>query len=367
MKILVLTANYPNLNGGISLMYIHTRHKYYKEKGIDVSVINFKAEEDYEIDGINVYSLKNYKEKYKSQHFDVLICHAPNIKNHYIFLKKYEQNFKRILFVFHGHEVLNINKVYPKPFDYLKEDSILNKVSQDIYDKFKLRLWKSYYLKLSYKSHFMFVSEWMYSEFLKWIKIPEATIKDKHSITYNCVGKDFETERYDNDKKKEYDFITIRGNIDGSKYCVDIVSKLAQNNPNYKFLVIGKGMFFKYNKKPKNLIWVDKHLSHKEVIEYLNRSKYALMPTRTDAQGLMMCEMVTFGIPLITSNISVCKEVFKDFENVKFIENNGELELVNLIENLNNDYKVVKNTKYFNSNTSENEIKIIYDLVEKIK
>lgn len=367
MKILVLSANYPNLNGGISLMYVHTRNKYYKEKGIDVNVINFKAEEDYKIDGINVYSLKNYKEKHKFQKFDILICHAPNIKNHYMFLKKYEKNFKRLLFVFHGHEVLNINKVYPKSFDYVKEDSILNKVSQEIYDKLKLRLWKSYYLKLSYKSHFMFVSEWMYSEFLKWTKVPEDVIKDRYSITYNCVGKDFETEMYDNEKEKEYDFITIRGNIDGSKYCIDIVSKLAKKNPKYKFVVIGKGLFFKYNKKPENLVWIDKNLSHKEVIEYLNMSRYALMPTRTDAQGLMMCEMATFGIPLITSNIPVCKEVFEGFENIEFIENDGESELINLIENFKKNYRVVKNTKYFNTNTSENEIKTIYGLMEKIK
>ena len=50
------------------------------------------------------------------------------------------------------------------------------------------------------------------------------------------------------------------------------------------------------------------------------------MPTRADAQGVMACEMATFGIPLITSNIDVCKEVFKELplefsvEAVKLIE-----------------------------------------------
>ena len=45
---------------------------------------------------------------------------------------------------------------------------------------------------------------------------------------------------------------------------------------------------------------------------------------RADAQGVMACEMATFGIPLITSNIDVCKEVFEGFENVAFIDNNDE-------------------------------------------
>ena len=34
--------------------------------------------------------------------------------------------------------------------------------------------------------------------------------------------------------------------------------------------------------------------------------------------------MATFGIPLITSNIDVCKEVFEGFENVAFIDNEDE-------------------------------------------
>lgn len=45
------------------------------------------------------------------------------------------------------------------------------------------------------------------------------------------------------------------------------------------------------------------------------------MPTRTDAQGLMMCEMAAFGIPVITSDIPVCHEVFDGAENVYFIRN----------------------------------------------
>ena len=47
----------------------------------------------------------------------------------------------------------------------------------------------------------------------------------------------------------------------------------------------------------------------KKMIAILNSAKCALMPTRTDAQGVMMCEMVAFGMPLITSDIPVCHEV----------------------------------------------------------
>ena len=70
------------------------------------------------MDGIKVISLKSYKND--NTKYDVLVLHAANIRNHYKFLKKYGQKFSRLLFFFHGHEVLKINEVYPKPYDYVR-------------------------------------------------------------------------------------------------------------------------------------------------------------------------------------------------------------------------------------------------------
>lgn len=363
MRILVLSADYPNLMGGISLAYIHTRNKYYKEHGIDVNVLNFKTNNNYVIDEVPVYSLNSYKQDLKTEKFDLLIAHAPNIKNHYRFLIKYGINFPKFIFVFHGHEVLNINKVYSKPFDYVKQSSWIKMSIQEVYDITKLKIWNVYYKKVAFKSHYMFVSQWMYKEFLKWTKIDEEIIRNKYSITYNCVGKEFEELKYEYNGYKEYDFITVRGNLDGSKYCIDIVNKLAINNPTCKFLIIGKGNFFKYNVIPKNVEWIDTHLNHAQIVEYLNKSYCALMPTRTDAQGLMMCEMATYGIPVITSDIDVCKEVFADFKNIYFINNNKDIDLSEIIKRIKSGKNIEKNKKYFNSNTSRKEIETFYNVI----
>ena len=310
-----------------------------------------------------MYSLEGYKQNLKGEKFDVLVCHAPNIKNHYIFLKKYGKKYSKFMFVFHGHEVLNINKVYSKPYDYVNETSWIKKGIQEIYDIIKLKIWNIYYKKVAYKSQFMFVSEWMCQEFLKWTKIPFNVIENRYSITYNCVGKQFEEISYDINTSKEYDFITIRAYLDGSKYCIDLVCKLALENPECKFLVIGKGEYFKYNKCPKNLTWIDKHLSHNEIISYMNKASVALMPTRTDAQGLMMCEMATYGIPLITSDIEVCKEVFEGFKNIYMMNNEKELNLKKIKEYLYNNYCNEKNQRYYNSHTSGKEIRILKEMI----
>lgn len=360
MKLLILAANYPDLNGNIPLYYIHTRSIYYHDQGIDVTVLNFSAKENYTIDNIKVITLASFK-KEENYNYDLLILHAANLRNHYLFLKKYGDKFKKHLFFFHGHEVLMVNKVYSEPYSYVKSKK--TKIFRDIYDTVKLKIWNKYFNKHLDKSYFIFVSNWMKDEFLKWTRIDYNLIKNHSYITYNSIGETFVNSNYEIDSPKEYDFVTIRSNIDGSKYCIDLVNNLAFANPKHKFLLIGKGNYFKYNEKADNLEFIEKNLNHKEIIEILNKSRCALMPTRTDAQGLMACEIATFGIPLITSDIDVCHEIFDDFENVKLIKNeNTNLKLNKMLNSFNKiPYK--KNKKYFQKNTCGKEIEIISKII----
>lgn len=353
-KVLVLAASYPNLNGDVSLMYIHTRNVAYIKENLEVTVLNFKAKENYTIDNINVITLDEYKKS--SKNYDILILHAANLRNHYKFLKHYGKKFPRFIFFYHGHEVLKINKVYSKPYPYVRKSKI-KAFLQDCYDVFKLYIWRKYLPKVINKSDFIFVSNWMYKEFLINTKIKESLIKEKVHITYNSVGLEFENNIYNDKKVKEYDFITIRSNLDGSKYSIDIINRLAKNSKDMKFLIVGKGEFFNHYEKAENITWLNKTMGHDEILEFLNKARFALMPTRTDAQGLMMCEMAAFGIPLITSDIEVCHEVFDNFKNVYFIDNNNENENLNKFKLI--DSVSLKDTQYFLVNTIKKEIAVI--------
>lgn len=363
MKVLVLAQDYPDHQGTKALMFVHVRNLAYKENGIDVTVLNFSSGElKYMKDGIEVISYKEYEAR--KEHYDILMSHAPNIRNHYRFLKKYQAKFKNIIFIFHGHEVLKTTEIYPKDYDFVKS-SKMKRAVRKVYDVIKLKLWRTYFLKLSHKSHFVFVSHWMKQQFLKATKIDEAEIRDKSLIIYNHVGKIFQEEEYDKGTPKEYDFITIRGNLDGKKYSIDIVNELANFNPSLKFLVIGQGDFFNFVKKSENIALKNTTLNHKEMLGYINGAKCALMPTRTDAQGLMMCELEAFGIPVITSDIEVCREVFSGFERVHLIENDTCVDLKPILERLNSITEGEKNTKYFMENTVMKEIMLLKTLAEE--
>lgn len=354
-KVLVCVQDYPNNNGGVKLMYVHTRNLQYVQNDIDVTVLSFSCDDEYTYEGIRVISYSQYLKD--NGVYEIAIVHAANLRNHYRFLKKHGDEFSRFIFFFHGHEVLSINHDYSKPFDFIKKSALRN-IAQDAYDKYKFSIWKRYYKKNISKSDYIFVSNWMKEKFFENLKLSEILFVDRLHITYNNVGLTFEKNRYDDSIEKKYDFITIRANLDDSKYSVDIVNRLALNTPAAKFLVVGKGELFNHINKAQNLSWMNKTLNHADIISVLNSAKYALMPTRTDAQGLMMCEMAAFGIPVITSDIPVCHEVFDGFENAFFIDNDNHD--ANLEEYLRKTTSCCKHSRYYLENTIRKELEVIF-------
>lgn len=364
IKVLVIVTDYPDLLGNTSLMYVHTRNIEYLKSGINVTVLSYKTQKNYIIDGIGVITFETYLAQ--NEQYDILICHSANIRNHYRFLKKYGDRFPRFIFFFHGHEVLRVNRTYPKPYPYMRKNAIKYCV-QDIYDSFKLCVWKYYFLKVAYKSQYVFVSKWMLDEFLKSTKIDFNIIKDKYAITYNCIGKEFENVFYNIFAEKKYDFVIIRSYFDESKYGIDYVNNLAKVNSNSKFLLVGKGKYFEHYNKSDNIVWQSSYLNHAEIIELLQTARCALMPTRTDAQGVMACEMASIGMPVITSDIPVCHEVFDDFENVALIPNDDlSVDLNGICKRLEEKLPYKKNEKYYNKNTSAKEIELIKKIYNEI-
>lgn len=365
MKLLVLSTDYPDNINKVKLMYVHTRNKYYVKKGLDVTVLNFSAKKNYYLEGVKIITLNDFRKNKDKYKFDILISHAPNLRHHLRFLIKYGSIFQKIIFFFHGHEVLKTSSIYPKPYHFMEDTSVFSKVIRDFYDELKLKIWNVFFNKILYKSHFVFVSNWMYDMFIKFVKLKPELIETRKHIIYNGVGQDFELMSYDSKSEKKYDFITIRNNLDGSKYAIDIVNNIALNNPDKHFCVIGKGEFFRYNHKADNLEWIDKNLRHNEIISFLNISRCGLMPTRADAQGVMACEMATYGIPLITSDLDVCKEVFEGFNNVQFINNEQEkIDVGSIYDEIIRNYSGEKNTKFFAKNTLGKELELINKVIE---
>lgn len=364
-KILVLVVDYPNNEGGVALMYVHVRNKYYIQHDIDVTVLNFSSNEDYVIDGIPVITLKTYEKQNGS--YEILVLHAPNIRNHYRFLRKYAERFSRMIYFFHGHEVLKINETYPKPFNYMKKNGILHVKFQDAYDTFKLLVWRKYLPSIAEKADFVFVSNWFYGEFRKYTKLDDVKLKNHVHIINNSVGKIFEEKSYQYQGNAMYDFITIRSYMDDAKYGVDLVDGLARKYPQYSFLIIGRGKYYEIHEKPENVTWVNRFLSHEEIMKYIDASRCGLLLTREDTQGVMTCELSVYGIPVITSDIEVCREICSKLRNVELVENDvNKINLPQVYEKLMELPMVEKEREYSYENTVKKEENLIrggYDFI----
>lgn len=308
-RLLILTEDYPSNGRPYAMSYVHSRSTQYLENSVSFEVGSFRCKEAYQFEEVQVnpVALDNLNRA------DIIFSHAPNIRNHFRYLWHIEG--KTIVFFFHGHEVLR-SIDYPAPFPWRK-----NKWSEvkAIYDTGKLLVLPNVFSALSRKNdvRFIFVSEWMKTQFFKNIRL-------KHSVLRCCVIPNsahpiFIKNNYHPETLKR-DIVTIRP-LDDSKYAIDLVIQNAVENPELSFDIYGKGDFFRHNSLPNNVRWIDRFVPQSELPNVLNRYGMALMPTRYDAQGVLACEMATFGMPIVTSDLPICREMLGEFANVRFINN----------------------------------------------
>ena len=322
-RVLVLTQGYPGPNAPYNMAYIHTRLLGYIERGIEVYVLNFSAHEDYIYESIPVITEKTWRKE--KQHYDVLIAHAPNLRNHLRFLQKYGNLFAQWLFFLHGHEVLYKQNYYPRPYPYDVKKSIFWQCVDNAYDLFKLQVLRIMLKKWLQKGHLklIFVSEWMRTAFLENVKLDEKWIEHHSYIIPNAVNPQFLKHTWHPKELPSADCITIRP-LDNSKYAIDQVCALARSNPKLRFHIFGKGEYFNHYVMPQNVVWYDRFLTPREMVSLLPNYRCAVMPTRLDAQGVMMCELASYGIPLITSDLPICREMLGAFSRVHYLKSSEE-------------------------------------------
>ena len=319
MKILILANDYPSEDNLYASPFIHSRCLEYVKYGHDVCVVSFISKKSYEFEGIKVVTIDSLKINYIP---DIVMAHAPERATHLRIIKKRFADRPLIMF-FHGHEIMNINKHYPKSYTSEKKYD----AKRMIRDIVKLFVLKHFIYKkiLQKKIHIIFVSEWMKSVAMKDLKLnrKEKMLMEQYSsIIYNSANSVFLKGSSKDKSNKDADFITIRP-FDNPKYAIDLVYKIAKENPNFTFHIYGEGEYFETQDMLSNLKVIKRFLPQKEIPALLNHYKYALMPTRLDAQGVMMCEIASYGMPLVTSDIPVCHEMLDGY-NVAYIPNDME-------------------------------------------
>ena len=323
-KILVVCQNYPSEKNPFSMPFIHYRLKEYLSH-FQVKVLSFSASEDYEYEGVRVLKESTALKPITNREFDLYIFHAPNIRNHQRLVLSNLFNMPRMIFIFHGYEIIDIHKrIYSKQthFTFPLQYSYLKK----IYHKLKLpitSLFLSFISKIT-PCEFVFVSNTLLKEATEDLK---RNFSDKNtSIIHNPINPCFQMGKYI--PKHRYDYLCIRP-FNDPKYGIDIFIELARRHPHQTFHLFGKGELPKELKTPSNLNIFEKFLKPDEIINMISLYRVAIMPTRWDSQGVLVCELSATGMPVVTSDIPVCREFLSSLRNVTFLDNES-FHLINL-------------------------------------
>ncbi|NAR64023.1 glycosyltransferase family 1 protein [Acinetobacter haemolyticus] len=358
MEVLIFVSGYPSNENIYNCTWAHTRSLAYLKAGIKPYVLNFGCDNGYVYEGVTVFCEKDIDEILKNN-IQTLIMHSPNVRKHFSWLGKIgEEKFKKIIIFCHGTESMFINHDYPKPYAFMTEN-FLKRVVRDIYDIYKFYYFKKFLKRNFDKVYMVFVSEWMKSIFEKNIsKLSLLNSKLEHAIINNSINEVFLDEKYVASSEKYANFITIR-RFDESKYAVDLLVSHAFSNPDKTYHLYGKGAYFKYNEKPKNLQIFDNFVKPEEIPALLNHYDCAFMPTRCDAQGVMMCEMASYGIPLVTNKIDITQEMLSTFNNVIYFE---ECEFNKGFDLKRLSPLMTKNLRFSDENTAQKEVVLLKSL-----
>lgn len=312
MNILVLVSGYPSVENPYNCTWAHTRNLYYKNMGMQISVFVPTLVSSYVFQDIEVLGHDRVDELYNGKYLAV-ISHSPNIRYHLPILRRIYSEVEAVFLLFHGSESMYINYDYPKPYRYM-QDGFLKFWIRNVYDFLKFKMLPRFILAHKSKVRMIFVSGWMKNIFIKNMFDPSHLDIDSYIIN-NAISDAFINNSYALSSVVKADFVTLR-RLDESKYAIDLVVKHALANPDKTYHVYGRGEYFNVYDKPKNIKLIPNHVEQDDIPKLLNNYRCALMPTRCDAQGVMVCEIATFGMPIITSDIDVCHEMFDSFGNV---------------------------------------------------
>jgi hypothetical protein len=361
LKILVLAQNYPSDDKPFVQAFIHTRLKCYPVN-FEITVLNFSTKVDYIFEGVRVICEASFLKDVRL--YDIVISHAPNLRNHIRFLALNLFSYRSIIFTFHGHEVIDlVRRIYSQKTIHRFPKALSLKFKA--YNMIKLpilRLSLKILNKLK-KSHFIFVSKTLFDEAVTDLKEKSLfKLGYNTSIIYNPINPSF-YEKIEIPEPLKGDFICIRP-FDEPKYGVDIYIELAIRNPSYDFHLFGQGSL--PNTKIPNNLKISYGFIHPDKLPKLLKGfKVAILPTRWDSQGVLACEITAMGMPLLTSKLSVCEEFLESFSNVKLISNDifHKIEVSTLFSIPNSPPLKILTSE----TTSQREINLIQDFISKIK
>ncbi|HUC79681.1 MAG TPA: glycosyltransferase family 4 protein [Flavisolibacter sp.] len=309
MRLLILNQNYPHPDNIVGDVFVHVRAKAYAKHHQVQVFCWYGSPFEIEYEGMPLkrfadeQSLLNAIQEYKP---DRILIH---FYQSWMLEKLLKVTTVPVIIWVHGFEALGW---YRRLFNFkLYSPVLLNYARKNTVQQYRFRK----LIKFANKSEqikFVFVSNWMR-------KITETDTLSKIK-NYSIIPNPIDTELFSYSEKPAElrKKVLLLRSFDSRKYANDIsveaILLLSKKDffKEFSFTIIGKGNLFDSTLAPiKHLpnVSITKNGVRQVLIPALHKENgIFLCPTRQDAQGVSMCEAMSSGLVVITSNNTAIPE-----------------------------------------------------------
>lgn len=338
MKLAIISSRYPSEQNFYAHTFVHARSRFFKAKGAEVSVyVPASKPCHYVYQGVDVYHLDARDIAKKLSQYDLVYFHLLNIYpqpwlSGAAIYKEVVKHRIPSAFYIHGSEV---QKYFSRRFDsklsFFEAAKLLYK------DFFHIPIMKKYVNSLmGLNCVFITPSKWMEQETIEQLGLSPQ--KFNAHIIPNGINTQLFKPLSSVDNKK---ILCIRP-LSSNKYAVDIAIKTMVNLPEFTMDIYGQGPKKDEYQTLINSLGLNKRVSlksefiqHDEMPRVMHKYSYFMSPTRMDAQGVTMCEALSAGRIVISSDNTAIPEFIED--GVNGICKNGAKALAEAVNYLEAD------------------------------
>lgn len=309
MRILIISPLYSKEKTS-AFTFVHARAKIYRKFGHKVKVfVPSRNTFAYEFEGINVcVGLREvYRALLREFDPDIVAIHSPRYKMSRNPLKMWDETRAHapIVMWIHGNEAL-INAFH----HYFAPWQIKGKTRNILGGALKITILRFLIQK---SSGVIYNSRWMK-------KVAEHYLLFRHPFSFvipnpvdtnlfNCIKKG---------TKVRNKGLSVREL--GWKYGLDIAIRAYSRLKETSLTILGRGPLEAYmrnlaKKCESNVSFLTTHIDHNKMPELYAKFGYFVASSRTEAQGVAMCEAMACGLPVIATNVGGIPEFVKNGEN----------------------------------------------------
>lgn len=303
MKLLVVTDNFPSVQNQAAGAFVARRVSGYLERGINTVVATMTADRatrEFESITHHVQDVDGYINFVKQFQPHVVAIHSP-LQNNISGLAaevSVSLSLPHIAWI-HGYEALytalhNYQEGWKIPFSLIRD--------------FRRMRWLK--RTLDNVNAAVFVSEWMKNIVIRYT---DTKIKNSYVIPNPVNTKIF----YPCPKSVEGSLkvVSVRGLA--KKYGIDLGIRAFTGLKGVKLTIIGDGRSREdyvslAHKLGVDCTFIKPEFSAKQLAEFYQSQHVFLAPSRTEAQGVAMCEAMATGLPVITTKVGGIPEFVRD-------------------------------------------------------